>query len=168
MIGSVFPTNCLSGVEFTIPSQTWLVLTWNGLLYFHLRRLVQLFHQWNSGCLPWAGTSLRKSLRTCAGCLVIAGVTSEFWTVSGCYWVPFLSTRFTVIGSGLTTNCLSGVKGYSSIWCERVSSLTWNHLFPCFHLRRLVQLFHQLEPVVTTLEGRSTVCGTPADLCWLR
>ena len=144
-------------------------MTWNRLLFTSIfEGWFNCFINWNQWIATLEGwsTSLRKSLRTCAGCTSSCrSDLSEFWTVSGCYWSAILIHTFHGDWIWFAYKLLIWSEGYSSIWCNRVSSLTWNHFFLASIFEGWFNCFINWNQWITTLEGWSTCLWKALRAC---
>ena len=112
----VLPTNVLTGVKVTLPSPstsnlptlaisfTFVPVSKTGVLFSGKptcelpgSKVTFPFWTWPCGPFVWAPVALGVTFSTVGVYLAVTGV-------------PFLSTRLTRTGSGVPTNCLSGVK----------------------------------------------------------
>ncbi|KJQ63597.1 hypothetical protein TZ88_02129 [Streptococcus gordonii] len=151
-------------------------LTWNGLLF------ASIFEGWFNGFIDWNqwvatlegwGTSLRESLRTCASCPSSCRCDlSEFWTVSRSDWGTILIHAFNHYWIWFAYKLLVWSEGYSSIWCNRVSSLTWNRLLLASIFEGWLDCFIDWNQRITTLESWSAclwkalrTCASCASSC---
>ncbi len=107
-------------------------LTWNSLLFASIfEGWLNCFIDWNQWITTLEGwsTSLRKALRTCASCTSSCrSDLSEFWTVSCSNFCTIFIHTFHGDWIWFTNELLAWREGYSSIWCNRISSLAWNSL----------------------------------------
>ena len=107
-------------------------LSWNSLLFASIvEAWLYCFIDWNQ----WIATRKRwssglwKSLRTCTCCAgSCRSHLSKLWAVCGCYWSTILIHTFDCNWIRTTYKLLVWSEGYSSIWRNRVSSLSWNSL----------------------------------------
>ena len=99
---------------------------------------------------------MRKTLRTCAGCTYSSWChLSKLWTVSRSNRSAILIHTLHCNWIWTTYKLLVWSEGYSSIWCNRVSSLTWNRLLFASIVEGWLDCFIDWNQWITTLEAWS-------------
>ncbi|RSJ37199.1 hypothetical protein D8820_11120 [Streptococcus sanguinis] len=98
-----------------------------------------------------------KSLRTCACCAgSCRNHLSKLWTISRSNWCAILIHTFDCNWIRTTYKLLVWSEGYSSIWSNRVSSLSWNSLLFASIVEAWLYCFIDWNQWIATLEGWST------------
>ena len=130
-------------------------------------------NQWVATLEGW-GTCLRNTLRACASCTSSCRrYLSEFWTVSRSYWSTILIHTFHGDWIWISNKLFIWSESHSSVWCNSVSSLTWNRfLFAsifegwlnCFIDRN--QWIATFKCWGTSLRDTLRTCARCVSSCW--
>ena len=152
-------------------------LTWNRLLFASIfEGWLDCFINWNQWITTskrWS-TSLWKSLRTCAGCAGSCwGHFRKLWTVSRSHWGAILIYSFDCDWVWFAYKLLVWCEGHCTVWCNRVSSLTWNRLLFASIFEGWLDCFINWNQWIATLEAWSAclwntlrACAGCASSCW--
>ena len=98
-----------------------------------------------------------KSLRTCAGCAgSCRSYLSKLWAVCRSNWGAILIYAFDCDWIWVSNKLFIWSESYSSVWCNRVSSLTWNRFLFASIFEGWLNCFIDWNQWITTLEGWST------------
>ncbi len=132
-------------------------LSWN---HFFLASIFEgwlnCFINWNQWIATLEGwcAGLWKSLRTCASCTSSCrSYFRKLWTISCSHWSAVLIHAFNRYWIWFAYKLLIWREGHSSIWCNRVSSLTWNGLLFTSIFEGWLNCFINWNQWVATLEG---------------
>ena len=111
------------------------------------------WNQWITTLEGW-GTGLWNTLRTCASCPSSCRCDlSEFWTVSRSHWSAILIHTFDCDWIWFTNKLFVWSESYSSIWRNRVGSVTWNSLLLASIFEGWLDCFINRNQWITTLES---------------
>ena len=117
---------------------------------------------------------MRLTLDTCAGCVSSCwGHFRKLWTVSRSDWSAVLIYTFDCDWSWVSNKLFIWSESYSSVWCNRVSSLTWNRFLFASIFEGWLNCFIDWNQWVATLEAWSTslwkslrTCAGCTGSCW--
>ena len=97
----------------------------------------------------------------------------KLWTISCSDWGAILIYAFDCDWSWVSNKLFVWSESYSSVWCNRVSPLTWNRLLFASICEGWLNCFIDWNQWISTLEGWSTSLWKPlrtragcASSCW--
>ncbi|KXT94238.1 hypothetical protein SORDD27_01449 [Streptococcus oralis] len=152
-------------------------LTWNSLLFASIfEGWLNCFIDWNQWVATLEGwsTCLRNTLRACACCASSCrSYLSELWAVSRSHWSAILIYAFDCNWIWVSDKLFVWSESYSSVWCNRVSSLVWNRFLFASIFEGWLYCFINWNQWVSTLEGWCArlwntlrTCAGCTSSCW--
>ena len=152
-------------------------MTWNRFLFTSIfESWLYCFIDWNQWIATLEAWSARlwNTLRTCAGCTSSCwGHFRKLWTVSRSDWSAILIHTFDSDWVWVPNKLFVWNESYSSVWCNRVSSLTWNRFLFTSIFESWLYCFIDWNQWITTLEAWSArlwntlrTCTCCTSSCW--